>query len=927
MAEQNRKDLPTGTITFLLTDIEDSTRLWEQNPESMRGVLIRHDAIFDKAVDGHAGVHVRPRGEGDSRFAVFRDAVNAVAAAVEIQEKMASEAWEMPDPLRVRIGLHTGNADLRMGDYYGSAVNRSARLRGLGYGGQSLLSLTTKELVQDSLPQDVYLEDLGFHSLKGLSRPENVFQLLIPGLPRDFPPLKSIDNLPNNLPAQTTQFIGRDEEVAEIQSLFDERNIRLITLTGPGGTGKTRLSQESAAEMLDGFPDGIYFIPLAPISDPELVPSTIARTIGVREGGGLPPLDNLKSFLKDKQMLLILDNFEQVMDAASAINEMLLAAPNLKLVITSRIPLRIRGEQEYPVQPLEVPRAQMEVDDLLQTECVQLFVTLAQAANPRFEVNDQNAAAVGEICRRLDGLPLAIEIAAARSRMLSPQAMLKRLDESLKLLTGGPRDLPARQQTLRGAIDWSYDLLAAPDQTLFARLGIFVGGFTLEAAEAVCNSNNELDVISGVETLLDNSLVKTASSPDEEPRFELLQTIREYALEKLSHTGELELLRGLHAGYYTQASEQIMVHLYADDTVEILRLLETEQDNFRAALTWSLESTERIGSGILIAFRIFWFWYRYGHFHEGRDWCERLLQESKELGHHPLRGMILITAAFMAMWEGDLKIAVDYAHQSLDIMRILEDPEGLSMSLMTTGIVLLNQGEDDQARPLFEESVQLSRELGASWPIGTGLVHMANVALGQGDIDSALLYLEEGEKIARQIGDPWQIAFAVNNRGEVARVQGQYDEAYQYYIETEQLYQLADAKSDHARLIHNLAYIAQHEGDLETAEDKFRESLESFLELGNKRGIAECLAGLAGLAAERGDYELAVPLLAAAETLLESFGATWWPADRIEVERNLESMRAAVEPQLFEELWNRGEKFGLDEAVQLVSREYPQEKI
>lgn len=919
MADNNQKNLPTGTITYLLTDIEGSTELWEQYPDFMGAALVRHDAIFDAAVDRHSGIHVRPRGEGDSRFAVFQDAVDAVAAAVEIQEKLASETWELPKPVQVRIGMHTGVADLRMGDYYGSAVNRSARLRGLGYGGQSLLSLATKELVQDDLPEGVALIDLGFHRLKGMSRPENVFQLLIPGLQQEFPPVKSLENLPNNLPAQTTQFIGRIEQVAEILKIFNQRNVRLITLTGAGGTGKTRLSQESAAEMLEAFPDGVYFIALAPISDPELVPSSIARTIGVREGGGLPPLENLKSYLNDKQMLLILDNFEQVMDASSAVSELLLAAPSLKLIVTSRIPLRIRGEQEYPVPPLEVPSRQMDIEDIALIECVQLFVTLAQAANPRFELDDQNTLAVAEICRRLDGLPLAIEIAAARSRMLSPQAMLRRLDDSLKLLIGGPKDLPARQQTLRGAIDWSYDLLEDQDRILFARLGIFVGGFTLQAAESVCNQPAALDVLEGVETLLNNSLVKTVSSVGE-PRFEMLQTIREYAIEKLGEIGELEDLRRLHAEYYIHESEEIMFHLYSDDTVEILPLLENEQDNFRAALAWSLESADRIAAGILIAFRIFWFWYRYGHFHEGRDWCERLLRASAGMGQHPLRGLILNTAAFMAMWEGDLKIAVDYAYQSLDIMRALEDPEGLSVSLMTTGIVLLNQGEDDAARPLIEESVALSKELGANWPIGTGLVHLANVALGQGDIDSALLYLEEGEQIARQIGDPWQIAFALNNRGEVARVQGQYDKAYQFYLETEALYQLADAKSDHARLIHNLAYIAQHEGDLITAEEKFLESLEKFIELGNKRGIAECLAGLGGLAAAQGDYRHSIPLLAASESLLHSFGAAWWPADRIEVERNLELVRVAVEPDEFEALWLIGEKFSLEEAVKFASK-------
>jgi predicted ATPase/class 3 adenylate cyclase len=920
MSQEIREELPTGTITFLLTDIEGSTELWEQHPEAMRNALVRHDSIFDAAVDGHSGVHVRPRGEGDSRFAVFQDAVNAVEAAVEVQEKLASEKWDMPSPLRVRIGLHTGVADLRMGDYYGSAVNRSARLRGLGYGGQSLISLTTKELVQDNLPEGVSLEDLGSHSLKGLARPENIFQLLIPGLPQEYPPLITLENLPNNLPAQTTQFIGRVEELAKINEIIKKPEIRLLTLTGPGGTGKTRLSQEAAGEMLEDYPDGIYFIPLAPISDPDLVPTSIARTIGVREGGGLPPLENLKAYLRDKHMLLILDNFEQVMDAASATSELLLASPNLKLIVTSRIPLRVRGEQEYPVDTLDVPSTTMETEELSEIECVQLFIALAQAANPRFEFNQANAAAVAEICRRLDGLPLAIEIAAARSRMLSPQAMLKRLDDSLKLLTGGPKDLPARQQTLRGAIDWSYDLLETPERMLFARLGVFVGGFTLEAAEAVCNQQDELDVLSGVEILMDNSLIKVSSAEDDEPRFELLQTIREYALEKLQENGELDDLRGRHAAYFNQQAEEVMWNLYGNTSVVFLGYLEREQDNYRAALTWSLESPDRLGVGIQIAYRIFWFWYRFGHFHEGREWCERLISRTGEMSNHPLKGMVLMTAGMMAMWETDLDVAVDYSLESLEIWRFLEEPEGMGFSLLTLGVVLLNQGRDDQARPYLQESIEVFDEFGATWPQGTALVHLGNVALGQGDIDAAQAYLERGEKIARMGGDPWQIAFAVNNRGEVARVQGDYAKAHRYYVETEQYYQQADAVGDQARLVHTMAYIAQHEGDLETAETKFREALESFLELGNKRGIAECLAGLGGLAAERGDFDQAVPLLSASDALLSSFGAAWWPADRVEVERNLDITRSAVEPDDFDSLWEKGKAFSLEEAVDFSLR-------
>ena len=343
--------LPTGTLTFLFTDIEGSTELWERASEAMGPAMARHDALFEGLVESHSGYNVRPRGEGDSRFAVFPDAVDAIAAAVAVQRAMVAEPWETPDRLRIRMGLHTGVADLRSGDYYGSVVNRCARLRGLGHGEQVLLSLTTRELVADALPAGVSVVDKGHHTLKGLARPENVFQLLIPGLPAEFPPLKSLQNLPNNLPVQPTTFIGRQRELEQVLVQISDPSLRVLTLTGPGGAGKSRLSLEAAADLLELFLDGVYFISLAPISDPALVPTTIAQTIGVREGGGLPPLENLKTYLRDKQMLLVLDNFEQVTGAAAAVAELLAAAAGLKVLVTSRIPLRIRGEHELPVPP------------------------------------------------------------------------------------------------------------------------------------------------------------------------------------------------------------------------------------------------------------------------------------------------------------------------------------------------------------------------------------------------------------------------------------------------------------------------------------------------------------------------------------------------------------------------------------------------
>jgi predicted ATPase/class 3 adenylate cyclase len=488
--------LPTGTVTFLFTDIEGSTRLWAQHPDGMRVALARHDTLLREAIEAHGGAVFKTI--GDAFCAAFTTAADAVAAIVEAQRALAHESWETTGSLRVRAALHTGAAAQRDADYFGHTLSRVARLRDAGHGGQTLLSLATAELVRDHLPPNLELRDLGQHRLKDLTRPERIFQLVIPDLPADFPSLRALDPRRANLPVQPTDFIGREREVAEVCGLLRRDGVRLVTLTGPGGTGKTRLGIQVAAELLDEFSDGVAFVALAPISDPALAASAIAQALEVKESGGTPLIESLKAYLREKQLLLVLDNFEQIADAAPLVAELLAAATQLTVLVTSRERLHLSGEHEYAVPPLGLPpttddrrpttgRWRPNLHTITQYEAVRLFIERAQAARADFAVTNDNAPAVAEICYRLDGLPLAIELAAARVKLFPPQALLTRLDNRLKLLTGGARDLPARQQTIRNTIDWSYNLLDAGEQTLFARLGVFVGGCTLEAAEAVCS--------------------------------------------------------------------------------------------------------------------------------------------------------------------------------------------------------------------------------------------------------------------------------------------------------------------------------------------------------------------------------------------------------------------------------------------------------
>ena len=617
-------ELPSGTVTFLLTDVEGSTALWEEAPEAMRAALARHDALFEQAVAHYGGVHIRPRGEGDSRFAVFASAIDAVAAGVAIQRAFAAEAWPTPRPIKVRIGVHSGEAELRDGDYYGSAVNRCARLRGIGHGGQVLLSEATTILVRDGMPPDARLLDLGRHRLKDLTEPERVSQVVASGLASDFPPLASLDARRHNLPTHPTALLGRERELAEVRKLYED-GARLVTLTGPGGTGKTRLGLQVAADLLDAFEHGVFLVELAPISDPALVPSTVAQALGVRDIGSRPIVDAVKKHLRSRSVLLLLDNFEQVLPAAAVAADLLAACPGLAVLATSREPLRLRGEHEYAVPPLALPEAGLGTTSevVSQAPAVALFVQRARAVRADFALTDENAAAVAEVCARLDGLPLAIELAAARVRLLTPEAMAARLERRLPLLVGGARDLPARQRALRDTIAWSHDLLDEHERRLFRRLSVFVGGWTLDAAEAVCNTDGNLDTLDGLESLVSKSLVRQDVDARGEPRFAMLETIREYALERLAASGEAAEMRQRHADNYVALAERTAPELYGHGLVAWFVRLEAEHDNMRAALAWSQAEERGAGIRLRLPLALWRFWLVRGYPAEGRQWLRR----------------------------------------------------------------------------------------------------------------------------------------------------------------------------------------------------------------------------------------------------------------------------------------------------------------
>jgi predicted ATPase len=725
----------------------------------------------------------------------------------------------------------------------------------------------------------------------------------------------------HNLPAQTTPFIGRMSQIAAIRELLLHSEVRLVTLIGPGGTGKTRLSLQIAQATLDQFPQGVFFVPLAEDTDSHQFISRVAQQLEVREGGR-PLLENVKDYLRDKRMLLVLDNFEQLVSAAPVVTELLTAASQLKIITSSRIALNLHGEQIFAVPPLELPQGTdaSSVENLAENESVRLFAGRAQAVQPAFKLTNENISAVAEICRRLDGLPLALELAAARVKLLPPRDILARLDDRMKLLTGGARDLPARHQTLRNTLEWSYSLLSQDERTLYARLGVFVGGFTFEAAEAVCNPDGTLDILDGLTSLMNNSLLRQEEVTDGDPRFGMLETIRAYALERLVGSGELETLRAGHAQYYGNLIlNQAGYGMYSADALHWLNWLERELDNIRATLNWCVVTPVGIELGAGVLWSLMWFWYRRGYLSEGRLWTKRVLDSPVIQDNPRPHAMALASSAFLAMWQGEQETGLVQMQNSLAIAQRLEDEQMMPFLLMGNAVAFINMGRDSAAQPLLKEAGPLFKHQNLPYFHIVTIVHLGNVELGLGHPEQARALHEEAEMEARTLGENWVMSFALNNLGEVARTQGQYDLARKYYEECERLLRDTGDQGDIARFVHTLGYIAQHEGDDLRAESQFRRGLTMFRRLGNRRGIAECLAGLAGLKARQGAVQWGATLLSAAESLLQSTGGAWWPADRVEVERNREMIKSALTDDEFTKAWKTGAAMTIDEAIRFAS--------
>jgi predicted ATPase/class 3 adenylate cyclase/DNA-binding CsgD family transcriptional regulator len=728
--------LPTGTVTLLLADVEGSTRLWETEPDEMTTAIKRLNQTVSEITAAHDGVRPVEQGEGDSFVAAFARGSDAVAAALEMQRAPLA-------PIRLRIGVHTGEIQLRdEGNYAGPTINRTARLRDLGHGGQTLLSGTTENLVAERLPTDTWLTDLGTHTLRDLPRPERVIQLCHPDLVNDFPSLRVSKPVGSqNLPVQLTSFVGRGEQLTQLRELLTDN--RLLTLTGAGGAGKTRLAIHLAGWLAGGFTDGVWYVDLAPITDPEVVAVAVARALELPDQPGRPTMDTLTRFVADRQMLVLLDNCEHLLDASAAlVNALLGAAAGLTLLTTSREPIGVAGEVSWRVPSLS-----------LADEAIELFSDRARRARPDFAITDDNAAVVGEICRRLDGLPLAIELAAARVRALSLGEILDSLHDRFRLLTGGARTAVRRQQTLRASVDWSHALLTEPERVLFRRLAAFLGTFDLPAAQAVAGHDEveRFQVLDLLTLLVDKSLV-TAGESQGRTRYRLLETVRQYALEKLGESGEADAVRSRHCDHYT-AIAAVLDAPAGSDYEQRIEQAETEIDNLRAAFFWSRENSDA-ELALALASSLQPLWQARGRLREGLTWFDAALADDN--AHHAgvapaVLARALADSATLGLWAGAAN-SPDQAQQALAIAREVDDPALLARALAASGYIAA-YFDAEAARAYLAEAIGPARDLGDRWLLSQILIAQAAAARAAGNPIAGRAAAEEGRDLADAIGD------------------------------------------------------------------------------------------------------------------------------------------------------------------------------
>ena len=850
--------------TLLFTDIEESTRLWALEPERMRQALASHDAFLRAAVESNHGTIVKTTGDG--MYAAFDDPLDGLHATLAVQHALADAAATHGIPLRVRCALHVGAVEHRDGDYFGTAVNRAARVMSAAHGGQVLLTQAAAELVIDRLPAEVALRDLGSIRLRGLADPTRVYQVMQRELRQDFPALRSLEATPNNLPKQLTSFVGRERELAVAGALLD--GARLLTIVGPGGIGKTRLSLQIAADVLDAYPDGVWFIEFASIVDPGLVPKAVAQVLGLQEDANTPLVQALCAHVASRRLLLVLDNCEHLVEASANLADALLrAAPDIRILASSREALNVSGEQTFPLPPLALPDPESCAENAARSDAGRLFVERARLRQPGFALSERNVRAVAQICARLDGIPLALELAAARVGVLTVETIAERLHDQFRLLTGGSRTALPRQQTLRALIDWSYDLLGEAEKTLFARLSVFSGGWNLPAAEDICSDCNLASgaVLDLLTALANKSLVVPDGNG---ARYRMLETIRDYARDRLQERGENVAVRVRHSNYFVRLAEDAEPHLEGgQDQPAWLAQLELEHDNLRAALGWSLEGPEGAEADLRLTGALYRFWAHRGHAHEGRQWCVAALARAAKRPGTLARLKALHASGTLTWRLGDITAARSLLEQALALSRELGDRTREGRVLSNLGGVAIHQADDEAAQAFLEQAVAIHKATGNRAMEARVLNNVAALAISRGRFAESEAPLERALELSRELHNPMEEATAMSHLGVLAKRRGEFARARELHeraLATAREFGVREFELEEMR---HLGDIALAQGEVTAARAHFRNALAASKEIGGQHEIALCLEAVTMLMVEAKKCELAARLCGAADAL------------------------------------------------------------
>jgi predicted ATPase/class 3 adenylate cyclase len=912
-------------LTFLFTDIEGSTSKWEEQPELMAQAVACHDALLRDAIGAHRGTIVKTTGDGI--YAAFASPQDCLAAVIDVQLALLDPAATAGMALAIRCGMHTGAVQARDNDYFGSTINRTARIMGAAHGGQVLVSSAVADLLRDCLPVGVSLKDLGHVHLKGLATPEAVYQIVHPQLYQNFPPLRELEATPNNLPQQLTTFIGRERERQEIEGYL--ATTRLLTLLGMGGLGKTRLALQIGAGVMDAYPDGVWFVDLQTIRDSALVAGETARVLGVREEAGRPLLQTLCAHLKSRKLLLILDNCEQIVDASAELaGAILRAAPDVRILTTSRAALRVPGEQTYLVQPLPLPAKSGGLVALSESTAVQLFVERAKLHKPGFALTEREAPAIAELVARLEGIPLALELAAARVRSLSLTEINKRLQDRYKLLVSGDRTLQARQQTLRALVDWSYDLLQDDEQVLLARIAVFAGSFDLAAAEAICgvaplSPDGILDLIT---SLVEKSLINMEEG-DEGARYRVLETIRDYAREKLVLRQEQAAIAAAHCSYFFSFAKASNQGLQGPEQAEWTRRVENSLDDLRAAIALSLAKGVDPIISVKLEVALMGFWMLRGYSSEGRRYVRASLELPEVRASDAIHAHALYVGACLAEGQANYAEAQQMLQACLALRRNLGSPIDIAASLSTLSLVRLHTGDADGARQDEEEAVTIFRSIENRIGEAIGLLHLGQIHSYLEDDAQADRYFEQCLTISREIEYREIEREAELQLGESLLSSGERAAAKTRFLRSLDVCRNAEDKRGEAVSLWWLGRWELLSGNLEAARVRLNGALRAFHAFEMNEELLGCLDDHAELMRATGAAHDAVRVFASVEAARERLSLRRYPRGQRKWSEMIAEARRHLGDAAFDQAWAQGRRSTLEDAIEQANRRIERDAI